>query len=83
MNRTFWRQVWEILSWPKEARESVHIRLVAMAQVFLLLFGTKTAIESGGWWWGLPIASIVLYPLTYFVIGAFLFINLMNPFKRD
>jgi hypothetical protein len=83
MNRTFWRQAGDILSWPIHARESVWLRVVAMAQAFLFVLGLKTALVSGGWWWGLPVASVVVYVLTDFVIGAFLFINLMNPFNRD
>lgn len=81
MNRTFLRQVWEILSWPKSARKSVRIRLVAMTQVFLFVIGLKTALECGGWFWGLPLASIAVYVLTDLFIGAFFLINLMNPFR--
>ena len=83
MKRTLWHQAKETLSWPKAARNSVYVRIVAMGQVFLFVLGTKTALENGGWWWGLPFASVVAYVLTDVIIGAFLFINLMNPFSRD
>jgi hypothetical protein len=83
MRETFWHRVGETLSWPRDARHSVYIRIVAVGQVFLFVLGTKTAFENGGWWWGLPFASVVAYVLTDVIIGAFLFINLMNPFNRD
>lgn len=83
MRLTFWYQVREMLSWPREARENVYIRVAAVAQAFLLVLGLKTAFENGGWYWLLPVASVGVYVLTDFVIGAFLFINLMNPFNRD
>jgi hypothetical protein len=83
MKRTFWRHAADILSWPIQARESVGLRVVFVAQLLLFVLGLKTAVLGGGWYWGLPVASVAVYVLTDFIIGAFLFINLMNPFNRD
>lgn len=83
MNPTLWRSVRMVLLWPVRDRYSVYIRIVAMTQLFLFVIGLKTALEFGGWYWGLPLASIAVYVLTDFVIGAFFLINLMNPFNRD
>lgn len=81
MNTSLWRSVRMALLWPTQYRRNVYIRIVAMTQVFLFVIGLKTALECGGWFWGLPLASIAVYVLTDFVIGAFFFINLMNPFR--
>jgi hypothetical protein len=83
MNPSLWRNVRMVFLWPVRDRENVPVRIVAMTQVFLFVVGLKTALECGSWFWGLPLASIVVYVLTDFFIGAFIFINLMNPFNRD
>lgn len=76
--KAFFLDLVEVLSWPRHGRRNLVIAVLTVTELGALVAGITLAVAGGGFWWIIPIIAAVAYVLTGFMIGAMVFMDLID-----